>query len=163
SLFIAVFIALAAFDIVMGYRAAVSDTGRRLEGQARVVAEQTSRSLQAVDVVLRHLVEQLSGGPLATRGAADLRSYLQEQWVGIVQIDGLLVVNPDGSVRATSYMQPEQEAALNVKGLPAFEAVRSDRNTVIFIGNARKSDVDGQWIFPIVRRLETPTGRFNGM
>src|SRR5215470_3614914 len=109
GLFIAIFVGLAACDILLGYRAAVSDTGRRLESQARVIAEQTSRSLQAVDVVLRHLVEQVGDGRAASRSAADLRTYLQEQSVGLVQVEGLLVVNADGSIRASSYLLPSQE------------------------------------------------------
>jgi PAS domain S-box-containing protein len=163
ALFIAVFIALAGFDIVNSYRAAVSDIGRRLDSQAQVIAEQTSRSLQAVDVVLRHLVEQLDGGSSATRSASDLRIYLQEQAVGMVQIDGLLVVNADGSVHASSYMLPMQEAMLNVGAMPGFDRLRTDRDTHVFVGAARKSGVDGQWMFPVARRLESHAGQFAGV
>jgi len=163
GLFIAVFVALAACEIVVSYRTAVSDTGRRLESQASVIAEQTSRSLQAVDVVLRHLVEQLDGGPLAARSADDLRIYLQEQAVGLVQVDGLLVVHADGSVRATSYMVPTQEATFNVGTSPPFQQLRSEPNTVVYVGAARKSGIDGLWMFPIARRLDTPAGRFSGI
>ena len=163
GLFIAIFIALAAYDIVMGYRAALSDTGRRLESQARVIAEQTSRSLQAVDVVLRHLVERIDDGPLAAHTASDLRNYLREQSVGMVQIDGLLIVNADGSIRASSYLVASEEAALNLNALPPFQALRADANTIVFVGAARKSAIDGQWIFPIARRLQSPSGQFTGM
>src|SRR5262249_44876166 len=142
--------------------AAVSDTGRRLESQARVIAEQTSRSLQAVDVVLRHLVEQVSEGRFVQGSPADLRAYLQEQSVGLVQVDGLLVVHADGSVRASSYLLPSQEATLNVSKLPQFAELKSDASTTIYVGRARKSSSDGQWIFPVARRLTTPDGRFAG-
>src|SRR5262245_19576530 len=163
GLLITGFVALAVYDIVIGYRATVSDTGRRLESQARVIAEQTSRSLQAVDVVLRHLAEQLSAGPLAVRPPEDLRTYLQEQSVGLVQIDGLLVIRADGSVRATSHMLPAQEAQLNVRTVPGFQTLQSDSNPALFLGAARKSSVDGTWNFPIARRLEGPHGRFAGV
>ncbi|HTT09358.1 MAG TPA: PAS domain-containing protein [Burkholderiaceae bacterium] len=162
SLFIAVFIGLAACDIVLGYRAAVSATGRRLESQAQVIAEQTARSLQAVDVVLRHLVEQAGEGRFAGRSPADLHAYLQEQSVGLVQVDGLLVVNADGSIRATSYLLPGQEATINVSALAQFHALQADTKTPISVGAARRSDVDGQWIFPVARRLTNAHGRFNG-
>ena len=55
GLFIAAIVGLSAYDVLRGYRSAVSDTGRELDTQARMIAEQTARSLQAVDVVLRHL------------------------------------------------------------------------------------------------------------
>jgi len=56
--FIAAIVAMAAYDIYRGYHEAVRNTMRELDSHARVVAEQTARSLQAVDVVLRHLVKQ---------------------------------------------------------------------------------------------------------
>ena len=56
--FIAVIVALAAYDIVDSYRTTVHDIGRELDAQARLIAEQTARSLQAVDLVLRHLAQQ---------------------------------------------------------------------------------------------------------
>ena len=45
GLFIAVIVALAAWDIVRGYRIAADDTHRELETQARVIAEQTAGSV----------------------------------------------------------------------------------------------------------------------
>ena len=92
GLFICAIVAFAGYDIVRGYHAAVESTGRELETQARVIAEQTARSLQAVDVVLRHLAEQFREGTIAKLSPRDLRAYLQEEAVGLVQIDGLLVV-----------------------------------------------------------------------
>jgi hypothetical protein len=53
GLFIAVIAAMAAYDIVRSYQATISNTGHELDSQARVIAEQTARSVQAVDVVLR--------------------------------------------------------------------------------------------------------------
>ena len=51
-------VGLAAYDIYRSYRITVSNTSRELETQARIIAEQTSRTIQAVDVVLRNLQEQ---------------------------------------------------------------------------------------------------------
>ena len=59
GMFIAAIVALAGYDIVDSYRTTVANTGRDLDAQARIIAEQTARSLQAVDVVLRHLVQHL--------------------------------------------------------------------------------------------------------
>ena len=48
----------------------VDNTGQELDAQARVIAEQTARSVQAVDVVLRHLAEQFRVGTLSALSAA---------------------------------------------------------------------------------------------
>ena len=142
GLFIGAIIGLAGYDIVRSYYTTVSNTGRELETQARVIAEQTARSLQAVDVVLRHVVEQFRVGTLSALSRPDLRSYLQEQAVGLIQIDGLLALHADGTVRGTSYASPEQEAALNVAAFPPFVALRSNRHPGLFIGDARQGSTD---------------------
>jgi PAS domain S-box-containing protein len=162
GLFIAVFSALAAWDIVRGYHAAVSEAGRRLESQARVIAEQAGRSVQAVDVVLRGLVEQFDAGVLASLGPAPLRAYLQEQSAGLVQIDGLVVLEADGTVRASSHLSPVAEERLNLPGLAAFQSLRSARGGALLLGGAMRSEVDGKWVFPLARRLQSEPGRFAG-
>ena len=163
GLFIGAIVALAAYDIVRGYRTTVEETGRELDTQARIISEQTARSLQAVDVLLRHLTEQFRIGTLSALSSQDLRAYLQEQAVGLVQIDGLLILHADGSVRGSSYLRPGQEAAVDVSRTATFQAMRSDRNLGLFIDAARRSEVDQQWVFPIARRLESSSGQFAGV
>jgi len=162
GLFIAVFVALAALGIVHSYREAVADTGRDLDSNARVLAEQTARSVQAVDVVLRYMQAQLRHGALASLSAYELRAYLKDQAPGLVQIDGFLIVNADGSVRASSYIDSEREATVNVARTTTYEAVRAGPMPGVFIGEARRSELDGRWFFPMVARLETSSGEFAG-
>ena len=161
--FIGAIVALSAYDIVRSYHATVLGTGRELDTQARVIAEQTARGLQAVDVVLRHLVEQHQRGALSALSREDMRAYLREQAVGLVQIDGLAIANADGSLRASSYIDPAQEPTVNISGNDAIEALRPGRYPGLFVGNTRKSAVDGQWFFPMARRLESTSGEFLGL
>ena len=56
--FVAIIVALSGYDILRTYNTTVENTGRELDTQSRIIAEQTARSLQAVDVVLRHLQDQ---------------------------------------------------------------------------------------------------------
>ena len=79
GLFIAAILGLAAYDIVQGYRRTLDNAGHELEGQARLIAEQTARSLQAVDVVLRHLAQQHRQGAFDGMKPRDLHNYLREQ------------------------------------------------------------------------------------
>ena len=82
--FIAAIVALAAYDIVASYRAAVINTGRELEAQARLIAEQTARTFQAVDLVLRHIAQQHQQGAFDGMSDRQLHNYLREQSVGLV-------------------------------------------------------------------------------
>ena len=60
AVLIGVIVVMAATDIVRGHRITVEETGRELETQSRIIAEQTARSVQAVDVVLRYISENNS-------------------------------------------------------------------------------------------------------
>ncbi len=57
SLFVLAITALSVYDIVRSYHESVAEAGRDLQSQARVIAEQAARSLQAVDGVLRQIME----------------------------------------------------------------------------------------------------------
>ena len=106
GLLIAAIVSLAGYDIYRSYQAVVRDTGRELDTQARIIAEQTARSLQAVDVVLRHLAEESRRGAFDGMSERELHGYLREQAIGLVQVQGLLLVEPSGSPRAVSMRYP---------------------------------------------------------
>ena len=80
--FIAAMAGLSAYDIVRSQREAVAEIGRDLQSQARVTAEQTARSLQAVDVVLRNVVAESRSTDLRSKPAAELHDYLKNQALG---------------------------------------------------------------------------------
>jgi PAS domain S-box-containing protein len=161
ALFIAAMVAIAAFDMVRGYRAAVDDTGRELETQARITAEQTARSVHAVDIVLRHVAAEFRRGRLSQLSPEDLHAYLREQSVGLVQIDGFAMHDARGDALAISWLAPR--AAASVAAMPAFTALRDGPGNGLLVSAAVRSPTDQQWVFPIGRRLETPAGDFAGV
>ena len=160
--FIATIVGLAALDVSRGHEAAVTTTLNELEAQARVIAEQTARSLQATDVVLRHLAEQIQTGALASRSRDELHAYLKQQAIGLVQIDGLVIVNRDGTIRAVSLVPPDQQPPVNVSSMVIFQRLKAQRASGVAIESADRSPADGTWFFPIWRRLDTPSGEFDG-
>src|SRR5262245_21737997 len=89
GLCVAAIVALAGYDIVSSYHGTVADVGRELDAQGRLIAEQTARSLQAVDVMLRHLAQQHRQGAFDQMKPRELHNYLREQTVGLVQVEGL--------------------------------------------------------------------------
>jgi hypothetical protein len=162
AVLIGVIVVMAATDIVRGYRIAVEETGRELETQSRIIAEQTARSVQAVDVVLRYISEQFKKGALSRLNEEELHNYLKEQAVGLVQAEGLAMHNADGSPRAISWVYPAPDTTANVAALPAFQTARDNPKIDMLVGPAIQSRVDGQWFFPIGRRLQTVSGQFAG-
>jgi len=162
GVFIAAIVALSGYDIYRSYQKTLEDTGRELDAHARVIAEQTARSMQAIDVVLRHLAEESRRGALAGLSEAQLHAYLREQSIGLVQVDGLVVVQASGEARAASHVFPLPEPRPSVSSFPEFQALREKRDLGLVIGPAWRSEVDGAWVFPLARRIETPSGEFAG-
>ena len=161
GLFIAAIIGLGAYDIIDGHQRTLADAGRELEGQARLIAEQTARSLQAVDVVLRHLAQQHRQGAFDGMKPRELHNYLREQAVGLVQIEGLGISDSSGKARALSIAHPIPPATFNLSGLELFPSLKAGYRT-LFIGDAVEAP-DGRWVVPMGRRIETASGAFAGV
>src|SRR5581483_6181464 len=163
GVFIAALVALSGYDIYRAYNTAIENTGRELDTQAKIIAEQTARSLQAVDVLLRHLVQQHNHGVLARLNESELHAQLAELAVGVGQIDGFVVIGPDGRLRGASYIEVGKAAQVSVADVPTFQYLSAHRHEGVLIDSARLSNFDGRWLYPIVRRLETPAGAFAGV
>ena len=161
GLFIAAIAALAVWDVVRGYRAAADDTDRELETQSRVIAEQTARSLQAVDVVLRHVAAEYKRGRLARLSSEELHQYLRELSVGLKQIDGFGLYDAKGSAVALSW-EPWDTTMRSIADLPGFHAMRADPKAELGIANVMRAE-DGVWTLPLGRCLEDPSGEFAGL
>jgi hypothetical protein len=154
GLFIAVIVGLAAYDTLRSHRAALSETGRELDAQARVIAEQTARTLQTVDLVSRHIAEELRSGKLDHLDARALHDYLHDQAVGLVQIAGLALVDARGRMMASSNVFPLPEQLPDLSSMAVFERLRIDRGIGLEVENATRGVLQPDlWIFPLVRRL----------
>ena len=163
GLLIVAILALATYDAVGSYRQTVLDTGRKLDIQAKVIAEQTARSLQAVDVVLRHIEKQFHEGTLARATPGQLHTYLREQAVGLVQSNGLVIFGADGRTIATSFAPPEATAQYDVSSHPVFTTLSKRRDIGLLVEAATYSRIDRAWIMPLARRLELADGSFAGL
>jgi PAS domain S-box-containing protein len=161
GLLIAAIVAMAAYDMARSYRATVANTGRELDTQARIIAEQTARSLQAVDVLLRHVASEYRRGRLARLSRAELNAYLRDAVVGLNQIDGLGMFDAAGDALGLSW--PAERQPPNMASLPRFQALRNDPAIGFGVFEAAPGAGDGVWILPLARRLEATDGSFAGV
>src|SRR5262245_4568479 len=158
GVFIAAILALAAYDIVRGHRTNALDTARELDAHARIVAEQTARSLQAVDLVLRHIASQRHSGP-----RAELHMFLREQLIGLVQVEQLMLFDAQGKLVASSLAAELPDNPPDIARDPLFQALQAGKAIEAAVEGAHKAPFHpGQWVFPIARRLRTPAGAFAG-
>src|SRR6185295_6745662 len=163
GLFIVVVVALAGYDIVRSHRATLEQIRVDLDTQSRVIAEQTARTVQAIDTVLRHLAEQNRRGLLDRLDSDALHAYMQEQTVGLVQIDGLAIFNVDGTARAATMVPRSQLEKLDATQLPAFQRLRNENTADLAIGATFKSASTGRYVIPIGRRLVNARGELGGI
>jgi len=163
SLFVLAITALSVYDIVRSYHESVAETGRDLQSQARVIAEQAASSLQAVDGVLRQISEDSRRGAPGRMSPADLHAYLKNQALGLVQADALSLFDADGRLVASSATPEPTPPPVNLGDDPAFRAVRAHNGNGPLVAPARLGRVLTQgWFLPMARRLETADGRFAG-
>src|SRR5690606_27408550 len=79
----------------------------------------------------------------------------------LVQTAGLVVHDAQGVARATSWGHPPPETA-NIGDRSFFHAVRDGKVAGLYVGTALRSRIDGQWFFPIGRRIGGDDGDFVG-
>ena len=162
GLFIVAISALAAYDIFRNYHAAAAETARELDTHARVLAEQTARTLQAVDLVLRHVAEQRRVGALASQHQGDLHAYLKDQAVGVVQSEGLLLFDAAGKLVGSSQTATLPSPQIDASNDPLYPVLKYGGSELVVGGLRRGVLYPERWVLPIARRLQGPDGKFAG-
>jgi PAS domain S-box-containing protein len=163
ALFLVAMLGQAGYDIYRQYGATTRNAQKELEAQARVIAEQTARSVQAMDLVLRHIAEQFRHGALGNASRDELHRFLKGQSIGLVQADGLAFFDAGGAVAAASNVPVGQLPRADFANDPFFTALRDDPSAGLHIGQPRPSPGNGRWIFPLGRRVDLGDGRFAGV
>lgn len=163
GLVIAALAGQAVYEIWQGYREALRWTERELSAQARVVAEQTARSVQAMDVTLRHIAERVVERPALMQDTATMDRLMRDKAQGLVQSDGLVLIDPQGNLKIVSQMKPEAISHFNVAHLSPFNQLSVRPGGELLIDQVRASPGTGRWVFPIGLRIEAPDGRFLGV
>ncbi|MFO1328890.1 MAG: PAS domain S-box protein [Rubrivivax sp.] len=153
----------AAYDIHRHRAEVVAGTEHDLEAQARVIAEQTARSLQAIDLVLGHLAESLGGGRAEALGRDALHQLLKTHAGPMVQVQGIALFDTRGDPHAASNVTTDALPRVNFAQADFFSTLRDDERAELVIGNAQISPGRPQWIFPVARRVRGADGRFAGV
>ena len=93
-----------------------------------------------------------------------MHAYLQDQAIGMVQVESLAVFDANGILMANSVIADPPELRIDVVNDPAFRSLRQGRGPQLSIAAARPALFKPEtWVFPIARRLETPGGAFAGV
>ena len=147
---------------------AFASADRELTNLGVVLAEQTSRSVQSVDLVLQEVHSRASA--LGLQSEAQFRQQLADESTrqflisrqhNLPQVDAIALVGADGAVLNWSRDAPVPST--NVADRDYFRHFKTENDPNLFISGAEEGRFTGKWIMFIARRINGPAGEFLGL
>lgn len=158
------FAVLVAFlvDLMLSRQRDLEDSQQRLQHFSAMVAEHTSRSFEAVDILLRDMVADLSSNHPdwpsweASRG---WEYVSQRHSRSLPQLRDLILFDKDGSQRFISTFFPAPR--INVRDRPYFAALEKGDETAHYGPYVGRNT--GRYAYALARRLQDGLSRFSGV
>jgi len=150
---------LAGGEIWRSYRQATSAAERSVAGLVRLLAEQTERTIQAIDFTLIGMRDAIIVAPNLTTSDPAYKAALKERLESLPYVRSLFVVGPDGFATHDSGELHETSLA----DRPYFQAHRADRSLGLRIGRPLRSVTTDGWFISMSRRISNADGSFGGV
>ena len=153
--------------LILTQRAAIFAESRQATSNlALVLAEQTSRAIQPIDLTLREILGRLTAIEAqatddAAWGSKAVFDLLVERRKGLPQIDALMVINAEGHVANFSRSFPP--VPLDASSRDYFQYFKAQDDHGIFVSVPATSFLDGRWIVFLARRINDAHGAFAGV
>ncbi|HEV7914077.1 MAG TPA: ATP-binding protein [Albitalea sp.] len=160
-LFVAALVASALYELDRSQREAEERAAHEIDALARVFAEQTRRSLQTVDIMLRSVVEAYRDRTLPPLDSRAMHDELAAQRDQFSDVAAVFITDAEGKRlnSSTAYPPPAGSVAGNdlVRGLQA------GSHDSAYVARSVRGAATGRWVLPLARRLEGPGRRFDGV
>jgi diguanylate cyclase (GGDEF)-like protein len=147
---------------------ALADTRRDIANLARVFADQTGRSVQAIDLILRDLqdsVAEKQGSTIETFGrvvGSDVvHRELKEKIARLPNVDAFLIVDFHGRLANASRANPNIGLDLSDREYFRHFSTRDDRGLLVSVPTQNRTT--GAWTTYFSRRISSPRGDFLGL
>lgn len=147
---------------------AIASYQREMKNLGVVLAEETARSMQAVDLVLQETrAKVLSTGIENSQqferliGTEKFHRFLAGRAANLPQSGGIGLIGPDGGFVAGSRVWPTP--ALNFADRDYYQYFRERDDPGVFISAPVRARVTGAWSFVLARRISGPQGEFFGL
>ncbi|WP_429551062.1 ATP-binding protein [Paraburkholderia sp. MM5477-R1] len=138
----------------------LADNERELSSISSAIAEQTAQSLQGVELLLRRAAVLTDVERVGTSSSTSTE-FLRGQMGGVPQVRELTVADASGKLIASS--AAADGSAINIAARPYFQYLEHAKGDAIAISEPITSMVDGKPTFAIAIRLESDSGRFEGV
>ncbi|MES1155206.1 MAG: hypothetical protein ABUL48_02135, partial [Pseudorhodoplanes sp.] len=147
---------------------AIADATAEAGNIATVLAEQTSRSVQAIDLVLIDLQERFDRMALNTNeefrdraGSGEIHNLLRERLARLPQADTVALVDADGWITNTSRTFPAPKT--NVGDRDYHYHFKNEPNYGVFVSDLLLNRVSGHHTLFFSRRITGDGGQFLGV
>jgi diguanylate cyclase (GGDEF)-like protein len=134
---------------------------------AQVLAEQTSRSLQPIDLSLREIQSRLTNSGILNHdnvlgwGSKATFDMLVEWVKGLPLADALMVIGADG--RVVNFSRAFPPVPLNASTRDYYLYLSTHDGHALFVSAPAKSYLQGAWTVFLARRVNDPQGAFAGI
>jgi signal transduction histidine kinase len=160
-LFTAALLASALYELNRSRQEALERAANEIDVLARVFAEQTRRSLQTVDIMLRGLADAHHDGYLPPLDSRAMHDELVAQRDQFGDVAAVFITNPEGLRLNSSTAYPPPPGS--VAGSDLVRGVQAGSPEHAYVGQSVRWLTSGRWVVPLARRLDGPGRRFDGV
>jgi diguanylate cyclase (GGDEF)-like protein len=147
---------------------AIADSERELQNTALILAAQTDRAFQAVDLVASSVIERMQSLGIVSSEDFDraLSTYdthvvLKDKLTGLPHLDVVALVNSHGTLINYSRGWPVPRNDLSDRAY--FDRLKSDPQLTSFVSEPIRNRGTGAWNIYLVRKATGPSGEFLGV
>ena len=160
---------MAAALAVIGLRANALDTAAAGSSRlALAIAEQTSRSIEAVDQVLDGLRKDIARNHVDTPGqfrtalhSETMQAALRQYAKTLPQADAFLIMDAGGNL--VNYSRQWPVVPFDYSTRDYFRHFQASDDPNPFVSNPLQSRATGDWMVVVARRVNGPSGEFLGI
>lgn len=160
---------LAALAMAAVLRASeLREAQRNLDQLSTALAEQTARSLQAVDAVLQDTAQRVEtasaregADPKEVMASPEVNALLRERLRSVGQLEAITLIDASGQI--VNFTRTFPAPPLNVADRDYFRALRGDPLPEPYVSVPARSRISGEWTMFMARRLDLGSPRFQGL
>jgi diguanylate cyclase (GGDEF)-like protein len=160
--------ATAGFTIWHNRQSALEEHQREINSMGIVLAEQTSRHVQVIDLILREVQSKIATLNITTPadfehqlGTQDVHGYLAERLQNVPQVDAIDLIDANGVISNWSRAWPIVRIESTDRDF--YNYFREHDDPGMFVGSLSKNRSTGNLSLFFARRVSGPDGRFLGL
>ena len=146
----------------------LANSERELKNTALILAEQTDRAFQSLDLVLTSVIERMQSLGIASTeeferrmSGQDVQLILKDKISGLPHIDAVSLINADGRMINISRFWPVPN--ISISDRKHFQAFKSDPNLTSLISEPVRNRATGTWTVFLARKFTDSSGKFLGL